>query len=187
LEDVEPVIRLLDKKFGNTTKFGSKLTVKERFYEVGLVYEDWDGSSRAAHNRKIRTWLEQGRIRISRRCKNMDKALMRHRHLDPTSARAKDEKGVREDVEEKYRHQIDVLAAAVEAADGGVLNSGVVDLRTGEAVKTPAWGAFADDGSWVDDELEGERATAVRNFFNDEVVMPEMERDEVSNKGFFIF
>ena len=131
IEDVEPVRRLLDKKFGNTAKFGQKLTVKEMLYEAGLVYEDWDGSSQAAHNKKIRSWLEMGKIRISTSCVNMDLALRRHRYLSPTSSRAKDEKGQREDSDKKYRHPIDVLAALIEAFDDGAMNANVVDLRQG--------------------------------------------------------
>ena len=129
IEDVEPARRLLDKKFGQTTKFGNKLTVKEMLYQAGLVYEDWDGSSLTAHNMKIRTWIDQGKIQISKNCPNMNKALKRHRFLDQTSARAKDEKGQREQVDDKFRHQIDTIAALIEACDDGVIQADVVSFE----------------------------------------------------------
>lgn len=165
MEDVEPVRRLLDKKFGNTTKFGSQLTVKELLHEVGLDYEDWDGKSRAAHNKKIRTWLEQDKIRISKNCQNMDKALRRHRFLDQRSARAKDEKGQREDVDEKYRHMIDVLAGLIEAADDGIMDCNVVE--------------FNATGRWrnAQTEEERERQKIIEATLGHGVIMPE-EDDE---------
>jgi len=128
LEDRPPVIRLLDKKFGNTTKFGQKKTVREILADAGLDYEEWDGGSRTAVNKLIRKYLEQGKVVVSRRCKNMDKALRRHRFLDPTSARAKDEKGQREEVDEKTRHQIDVMGAILTEVEFGAGGGALVEF-----------------------------------------------------------
>lgn len=163
LEDVAPARRLLDKKFGNTAKFGSKLTVKEMLNEAGLEYEDWDGSSTAAHNKKIRSYFEQGKILISRNCVNLDRALRRHRFLDQPSGRAKDDRGQREEVDKKYRHPIDVLAGLLEAFDDGVLESGVVDL---------------EHVAIEENDRARVRLKANRELFGKEVVLEEVEEGD---------
>lgn len=128
----DPVVRLLDKKFGASTKFGERLTVQQVLERAELQYELWDGSSRAAVNKLIGRYLEQGLVRISSRCGNMDKALRRHRFLEHVSGRAKDEKGQRQDVDEKTRHQIDVLGAILEEVERGLGIADVVDMRDDE-------------------------------------------------------
>ena len=164
IEDREPAMRLLDMRFGNTKKFGHSLTVKQLLYETGLNYMDWDGKNQEAHNGKIRTWLEQDKIKISRNCKNMDKALRRHRYLDP-SAKAKEEKGAREDVDGKYRHMIDVLAALVEAADMGLFEKAII-------------GDFRIMGNEQDiEDLDYWREKAIKEVLGEEVIMPVDEGD----------
>jgi hypothetical protein len=162
IEEVKPVRRLLDKRFGNTAKFGSKLTVKEMLQDAGLEYEDWDGSSVAAQNKRIRTYLEQGKIIISRNCMNMDRAMRRHRFLDQVSGRAKDDRGQREEVDKKYRHPIDVLGALIEAFDDGVMDAPVRDMTR------------IDDDEDADD-LKQVRLKSNRAIFGKEVVLEDDE------------
>jgi hypothetical protein len=131
----EPTVRLLDKKFGSSAKFGEKLTVQEVLERSGLQYELWDGSSRGAVNGLIGRYLEQDRLVISKACKNMDKALQRHRFLEQSSARAKDEKGQRQDVDEKTRHPIDVLGALLEEFERNAGHAPLVDYG-GERYKS---------------------------------------------------
>jgi hypothetical protein len=172
VEDVAPSVRLLDKKFGNTAKFGSKLTVNERMREAGLVYDDWDGSSRAAHNSRLRGYFEQNKVAVGRNCVNLHKSLMRHRFLDQTSGRAKDDKGLREDVDEKYRHFIDCLAAIIEwfevCENGGEL----IDFRRG-----------VDDWSPLDTMRQAHHSGTDQKR-KDEIIWAERQNDE--DDGFFV-
>lgn len=168
IEDIEPALRLLDRKFGAQKKFGSEFTVLESMQNAGLDYETWESKNRQAHNIKIRSWLAEDRIVVSARCANLHKALMRHRFLEQASDRAKDEKGKREDVDEKHRHPIDCLAAIIEAVDSGLIDSSIRDVNT------------------LETEGERIRRQSAKQVFGESVVLEDVyyEDDEWDDDGY---
>ena len=163
-------VRLLDKKFGNTKKFGEELTVLEQFQQAGLYYQGWWGKDYKSVNIHIRKLIEEERLIVGERCRNMIRALKRHRFLDQTSSRAKDERGRREDVDAKYRHPIDALGAICEVLDG---DAQYAELRSTSTLD------IMDDNRMIEEEAARRSCGADTRFIP-------LREEEDWNDGYFV-